>query len=502
MGDDQDRLTHCRATFARDTRRRLAALSDGLLALERDPTDRAALDEALRALHTLKGNAGLVGLETLAATAHVLEGVLSDPSTLPSSVLLLRGLDALSAMVAQVAEMVEQDGPPIPVVEALRSPGIDVSPAPAGALAPASTPSEAQLSQISASVHHLDSLLELVEELSLAHSELAQAPREMLERHLARQRRLLHELHDTVLEIRLLPVGRAFEGFERLVRDLAESLGCQAVLAIEGSETEIDRSALDPVRELVIHLLRNALAHGIEPPEEREAAGKPATGTIRLAARQEGDGVVVEVADDGRGLDRQRVAERAVALGLCAGEEAATMPDDQLWTFLSQPGFSTHGSIDRVAGRGVGLNAVRQGVESLRGRLEVASQAGQGTTVRLRLPAMMALESVVLVGVGPETYAVPEAFVDRACPAGEVAHLPTVDLSKRLQMAGEIPASERTLILCHRSEGAVGLLADGVVGREAAVIKPLPRRARRSDLLGAIVTGAGHVVLVLDVERL
>jgi two-component system chemotaxis sensor kinase CheA len=503
MSDEGDRLARRRITFVRDAHSRLVALSDSLLALERDPADWAALDEARRALHTLKGNAGLVELEMLAATAHVLEDALADDFASPSPALLLRGLDVLSAMVASVAETVGQSGPPIPAVEALKSPAATL-----GRVEQTSSPTlsleEGRLepSQIAASVHHLDSLLELVEELRVAHSELAQSPREMLERHLARQRRLLHELYNTVLETRLLPVGRAFEGFERLVRDLAEGTGCEVVLAVEGTETEIDRSALDPVRELAVHLLRNALAHGIESPEEREAAGKPAVGTIRLAARQAGDGVVIEVADDGRGLDRRRVAARAAALGLCSVEDAATMTDADLWAFLTYPGFSTHGGVDRIAGRGIGLNAVRRGVESLRGRLEIDSQPGQSTTVRLRLPAMMALEDVVLVRVEEETYAIPEAVVDVARPAGEVADLPTLDLRERLRVPGDGPPAERTLLLCHCSGGPLGLLADSVTGRETVVIKPLPRRTRRPYLLGAIVTGAGRVVLVLDIEQL
>jgi two-component system chemotaxis sensor kinase CheA len=503
MSDGSDRLVRRRITFVQDARGRLAALSDGLLALERDPANRAALDEVRRALHTLKGNAGLVGLESLATTAHVLEGALADESAPPSPALLLRGLDVLSAMVALIAESSGQSGPPIPAIEALKSPA-----ATPGRVELVSSPvrpleeDRLRSSQIAASVHHLDSLLELVEELRVAHSDLAQSPREMLERHLARQRRLLHELHNTVLETRLLPVGRAFEGFERLVRDLAEDTGRRAALVIEGAETEIDRSALDPVRELAVHLLRNALAHGIEPPEEREAAGKPATGTIRLAARQEGDGVVIEVTDDGRGLDRQRVAVQATALGLCAAEAAAAMADADLWALLTHPGFSTHDGVDQVAGRGIGLDAVRQGVESLRGRLEIESQSGRSTTVRLRLPAMMALEDVVLVRVGEETYAIPETAVDGVRSADQTPDLPTLDLRQRLHVPGDGPSAEPALLLCHRADGPLGLLVDGVTGRETAMIKPLPSRTRRPYLLGAIVTGAGRVVLVLDIERL
>lgn len=497
MGDES-RLARRRATFVRDACGRLASLSDSLLALERDPDDRAALDEALRALHTLKGNASVVGLETVVAATHALEGALIDSASSPA--LLLRGLDALSAMVAVVAEEVRQSGPSVPVLKALEAGRTDGSPPPSRGFSPTTLAENSSVNLLPASVRHLDGLLELVEELRLAHSALAQSPSEMLDRHLARQRRLLHELHDTVLETRLLPVRQAFDGCARLVRDLAKDLGCQATLVIEGADTEIDRSALEPVRELVVHLLRNSLVHGIEPPEER--GGKPVEGVIRLVARQEGDGVVIEVADDGRGLDRGRVVERAVESGWCTEEAAAALPDARLWDFLTGWGVSTHDGVDQVAGRGVGLSAVRHGVESLRGRLEIESRAGQGTTVRMRLPAMMALEDVVLIKVGAETYAVPEPFVERACPSGDGVDLPVIDLWERLRVQGGAATAERTLILCHRSGGPVGLLADGVAGRETAVIKPLPPFTRRPGLLGAIVTGAGQVVLVLDVERL
>jgi two-component system chemotaxis sensor kinase CheA len=435
----------------------------------------------------------------VAATAHALEDALADDSAFPSLV-LLRGLDALSAMVALVAEMVGQSGPPIPAIEIL---GVTSS-SPLALERPSLTVKRNGLAspQVTASLHHLDSLLELVEELRLAHSKLAQSPIEMLERHLAHQRRLVHELHNTILETRLIPVSRAFEGFERLVHDLAQSTGRQAALAVDVGETEMDRSALDPVRELMVHLLRNALIHGIEPPEERQSVDKPPQGTIRLTARQEGDGVVIQVSDDGRGLDRQHIVNRAVALQMCTAKETATMSDADIWAFLTRPNFSTYDGVDHVAGRGIGLNAVKQGIEALRGRVEIESQPGRSTTIRLRLPAMMALEDVVLVGIGEETYALPETIIDGVRADKEVTDLPTCNLRQRLQVPDDGAVSQNVLILCQCSDGPRTLQVDRVLGRETAVIKPLPRCTRRPDFLGAIVTGDGRVVLVLDIERL
>lgn len=498
MSDEEGRIARRRVTFVNDARRRLETLSASLLALEWDPTDRAALDEARRALHTLKGNAGMVGSETFAAAAHALEGALATPLTPPTLALLARGLDALSAMVALLAESLGQPVPPIPVVAALET----LHPAALAASADESLPPGSTLPPlVTVPVGHLDALLELVAELRATHGELAYAPAEARERLLARQRRLLREMHDAVLTTRLLTVAQAFDGFARLVHDLAVNDGRQAQLIVAGGETEIDRSALQPVRELLVHLLRNALVHGIELPEERLAAGKPANGTIRLAARTERDGVTIEVADDGRGLDRQQVAARAVALGLCTAEEVAAMEDARLWMFLTRPGFSARASADALSGRGVGLSAVRQGVEALRGRLEIASRPGLGTTVRLWLPSQMALEEVVLVRSRTETYAIPQSAVERACPLQEAGDLPVLDLRQRLQVPGAAPP-ECTLLVCRRSGGRVGLQADEVAGRDEAVIQPLPRRARQPGFLGAFITSDGQVVLVLDLERL
>lgn len=498
-----------RATFVQDAHQRLVTLSESLLTLERDSTDQAtyqaALDEARRALHTLKGNAGLVGLETFAAAAHALEGALDEASSNEAApALLLRGLDALSAMVAVLAEVADLPPPSVPVLEALKASSDDARLALPWNFSADVQPQTLRSMQVTVPIHHLDDLMELVEELRIDHGRLAQAdvgPSGGAERALARQRRLLRELYNAVLRTRLLPVGQAFEGLDRLARDLAESLGRQAQVMIEGADTEVDRAVLEPVRELVVHLLRNALAHGLEPPEERRAAGKPPVGMVRVSARPVENGALIEVVDDGRGLDRQAVAARAVALGLCTVEQAAEMTDAQLWVFLAQPGFSTRDSVDRVSGRGMGLNAVRRGVEALRGRLEIGSQPGLGVTVSLWLPSMMALEEVVLVRVGSETYAIPQAVIDHTCRAG-AEDVPALDLRERLNVPLDVSPSDGVLIVCRLVDRQAGLLVGGIAGRDEAVIKPLPRCAQRSYLLGAIVTAAGRVVLVLNVEQL
>jgi two-component system chemotaxis sensor kinase CheA len=510
MDGEQGRLVRRRITFVRDARQRLVTLDACLLALERDPDDRSALQGALQALHTIKGNAGLVGLPTLGITAHALEealvgvAALSDPASRHSSLALLRrGLDALCAMVAIVADTLDRPAPPIPVVEALRTMHPDLQAAPVYDVSPfAAVRPRSPSAHVAPPVDRLDRLLELVEELASSQGAPMRASAEAPNLALGRQRRLLRELRVAVLQARLLPIAYAFDGFDRLVHDLAERLGRQARLSIEGADTEVDRAVLEPIRGLVVHLVRNALVHGLEPPDERLAAKKPAAGTIRLVVRPELDGVSLEVSDDGRGLDRQQVAAGAVALGLCAPRDAAEMADAQLWMFLLHPGFSTHAGVDQVAGRGVGLSAVGDAVQALRGRIEIASRAGAGTTVRLLLPSMLALDEVVLIRVGAETYAIPQSSVERVCSAKETDGLTVVDLWSRLQVPGDSVPDERVLIVCHRAGGQVGLLADGVLGRGEQAIRPLPRKARQPELLGAYVADGGQVVLVLDVERL
>jgi two-component system chemotaxis sensor kinase CheA len=509
MSNDRERLARRRATFVRDAHRRLAALDAGLLALELDPEDRAAAQEALQALHTLKGNAGFVHLETVGSVAHALEEVLASAVPTTGAVserfpyqLLRRGLDALCAMVAAVGETLDQPAPSIPVVEALQAlyPHRQSIPMPRVS-SPAVPRQPYTQAHVSASAESLDRLLELVEELAASHGGLTGATAEDLLGQ-GRHRRMLRELRAAVLQVRLLPIAVAFEGFDRLVRDLAERIGRQARLEVEGADTEVDRAVLEPIRSVLVHLIRNGLAHGIEPPEERLAMEKPVAGTIRLTARTERNGVSLEVADDGRGLDRQQIAARAVSLGLCSDQDAVEMPDDRVWAFLAYPGFSTHDRVDPVAGRGVGLGAVSDGVQVLRGQIEIDSLPGQGTTIRLWLPSMLALDELVLLRVGTETYAVPQASIERVCSVDESAGLKVLDLWARLEVPGERGPGERSLIVCHRAEGQIGLLADGVAGRDEYVVRPLPHRARRPGLLGAVVVDGGRVVLVLDVERL
>jgi two-component system chemotaxis sensor kinase CheA len=287
-----------------------------------------------------------------------------------------------------------------------------------------------------------------------------------------------------------------------LVHDLAAALGRQALLDVEGADTEVDRSVLDPVRDLFIHLVRNAIVHGLETPEERQTLGKPEVGTVRIAARSQENGVLLEVSDDGRGLSRERLAARAVALGLCTASEVELAPDEWLWSLLTQSGLSTYSGVDAVAGRGIGLSAVRRGVEALNGRLELGSVPGQGTTVRLWLPSMFTLEEVVLACVASEVYAIPQSCIERVYPYHHPVDVPTVDLRRRLAVADGDGPGDRILIACRRDDGPVGLLADRVVGRDEVVIRPLPRRARRPELLGAVVSQDGRVVLVLDIQQL
>ncbi len=360
----------------------------------------------------------------------------------------------------------------------------------------------------------LDRLVGLVGELVMNQSRLAQAaagagpelagPVEEIER-------LVAELRDRVLGIRMMPIGSIFGRFRRLVHDLSAELGKEIDLVTEGEETELDKSVLDQLGEPLVHLLRNSIDHGIEAPDRREPTGKPRRGTIRLSARHEGTDVVVSVEDDGRGLDREAIRAKAAAKGLVA--EDAALSEKEILGLILLPGFSTAERVTSVSGRGVGLDVVRKQIEALRGSVSISTQPGCGTTFSLRLPLTLAIIDGLLVEIGRDQLIVPMAAVmenveirraDRALRNGRnlVAIrgelVPYIDLRSEFSIAGQEPAIEKIVVVRHEGE-RVGFLVDRVLGTHQTVIQPLGRFFRGIDVVsGATIMGDGRVALILD----
>jgi two-component system chemotaxis sensor kinase CheA len=327
--------------------------------------------------------------------------------------------------------------------------------------------------------------------------------------------RLTSALRESSMNIRMMPIRSTFEKFRRLVHDLARDLGKNVELTIEGADTELDKTVIEQLGDPLMHLIRNSMDHGIGTPEERAARGKPATATIHLAARHSGANVLVTVTDDGRGIDCDAVRHRAIERGLISAE--AQLNENQIFALLFEPGFSTAKQVTDVSGRGVGMDVVRQRVESLRGAVEVESKPGQGTSVTLRLPLTMAIIDGLLVGVGDACFVLPLSITlecieltrqDIARANGKhIANVrgelvPYIRLREHFHVRSRAPEIEQ-IMLVETAEGRFGFVVDRVLGNCQTVIKSLGRFYRQVQVVsGATILGNGTVALILDPERL
>jgi two-component system chemotaxis sensor kinase CheA len=327
--------------------------------------------------------------------------------------------------------------------------------------------------------------------------------------------RLTSALRENSMNIRMLPIRATFEKFRRLVHDLARDLGKDVVLTMEGADTELDKTVIEQLGDPLMHLIRNSMDHGIEPPPVRTACGKRPTATIHLAARHSGASVLISVSDDGGGINAEAVRSRAIEKGLVAPD--AVLTQAETFALLFEPGFSTAKTVTDVSGRGVGMDVVRQRVDSLRGSIDVASQPGSGTQVTLRLPLTLAIIDGLLVAVGTAFFVLPLANtlecieltrdqVERA-NGKHVANvrgelIPYIRLRQHFHIGGMPPAIEQIMVV-ETGEGRYGFVVDQVLGNCQTVIKNLGRFYRHVQVVsGATILGNGTVALILDPERL
>jgi chemotaxis protein histidine kinase CheA len=331
---------------------------------------------------------------------------------------------------------------------------------------------------------------------------------------------VVSDLQEQAMDMRMLPVSTVFNSFPRAVRDLARQYKKEIDLIIEGADTELDKKVLEEINDPLIHLIRNAVDHGIEPPAERVAAGKPAKGTIRLAARQEGDHIVIEISDDGAGIDPDKVKAAAVRKGYITESEAKSMSDREARYLIFEKGFSTAAIITEISGRGVGMDVVREFVvERLKGALDVESERGQGTTFRLTIPLTLAIIRALLLRVSGQTFALPTSSIDetlRVQPSEiikveghEVIRrqrrtIPLVHLRDILGLeVVETPESKIPIATLSFSGHRLGLIVDAFVGEQQIVIKTLGSHLKRVDnVAGVTILGAGEVVPILNVPDL
>lgn len=558
--------------FRAEARERLTEMNNALLAIERGAGPER-VSELFRAVHNMKGMSAAMGFQSIRDLSHALETLLERvrrEERAPSPAMIDALFDAVDALESAVV-MVSRDrnakpnlGPAIELLEAMA--GVDDAAAVtqvmptmewptmsvAGEKAPGkprrtpkrntpvgnkparvtplrntpvrNTPVLPMFGAVGTDAHRsvrvdaerLDALMNLVGELVIARGRLTELVRQSGDQQLAEvlnhASRLIGNLQDEITKSRMVPVGQAFERFERLVRDTAHELGKQVALDVKGTDIEVDKSVLDEIGDPVMHLLRNALDHGIESPAERRAAGKPAIGKLLLFAERERSAVVIHVTDDGCGIDEKKVLERARAANLVSPLDDS-LSESQLLELLARPGFSTSARVTRISGRGVGLDVVATKVRSLGGSVELATALGHGTTITIRLPVTLAIIHALLAKAAGETYALPITHVVETMmltpemssfeDGGELVSvrgetLPAVRLRARL---GHPPRSNGAshVVVLDLPERRSALVVDELVGQQEIVVKPFdPARGMPQLFSGATILSTGAPALILD----
>ena len=409
------------------------------------------------------------------------------------------------------------------------APSALAQPAPAEERAPGPEPglSQALVENIlRVEAGRIDNVLNLVGELIIGKSMLQQAlgefgkryPKELLRGKfadaMAFQARVLNDLQRSVMKIRMVPVDQLFRRFPRIVRDVARQCGREVDLELSGQETDLDKGILDAIAEPLTHLVRNAVSHGIEPPEQRRSQGKPPRGKIRLNAYHQGNQVVVEISDDGRGIDAQKIRTKALELGMMTAEEAARLNEGETLDFIFRPGFSTAEEVTEVSGRGVGMDVVQSVLQRLKATIHVETHVGQGTTFRLKLPLTLAIIKALMFWVEQRLYAIPLNAVSQIARAME-SEVHQVDNYEVLQLRNQVlpllrlgrpsapdidrKSSKLFVLVITVLERKYGLIVDALEGEEELVIKALDDQTFATDLVnGASILGDGKVVLILN----
>jgi two-component system chemotaxis sensor kinase CheA len=478
--------------FSEEATERIDRMVETLLALESGHAASDAIDSLFRDAHSVKGSAGMVGMEDVHAIAHKMEDSLEGPRE--RGVFPPELADTLLRQTDELRRAVTGDGAPAPA----QAPAAPAEPEP---------PQPAERRTVRMSTDKVDRLFDAVGETVLHNRRLEHllnggaAPQrddERLEGELGQGELLLDELQDSVIQMRTSPLSSISGAYPRAVRDLAAAHDKQVELRITGADTPLDRMILDGISESISHLLRNCVAHGIESPAERERAGKPATGHIELRAGQRGSQVAIEVIDDGRGVAAELIE---------SAQGGHTLAD-----VLSEAGFSTAEEVSDVSGRGVGLDAVKAHVESLRGALEVESEPGHGTTVTMLLPLTLALLRVLLLERGGQTFGLGLPSVEEVVTVKDTMSLGgrealevrgrSVRLADLADLMGaeaaDLPERPDAVIVAY-SGGRVGVICDRIAGEQEVVVKSLgPLLSTVPGYLGAAIMGDGSVALIVD----
>ena len=466
-------------------------------------------------------------LGTVAATSPSAEAMQADAMEHDFALRLVtdRDADAIAAAIRSAGDVVEVQGgagapaPPQP------APAPESEPATIGEALASSAPANGngvrQQRSVRIDLRRLDNLMNLIGELVITRGRLVQLSASLNDAALAdtvaQASRLVADLQDEIMTSRMVPVWQVFDRFPRLVRDAAHSVSKQVEFVIEGKEVELDRSMLDEVGDPIVHLLRNAVDHGIEPPTERRAIGKAAAGRLTLSALRDRSAVAIRVTDDGRGIDRGRVLRRAQQSGLVDAARTE-LSDEELLRIISRPGFSTAERVTDLSGRGVGIDAVYNRVRSLGGAVDIRTEPGRGTTVTLRLPLTLAIVRSLLARIGDETYAIPMTHVRetvellpsilRSVKGKEVLMLreevlPVLRMRQLMSFDGEPVRGIEQVVIVELAERRAALVVDALIGQQEIVVKQFDGvRDGLSLFGGATILGDGAPALIIDVSSL
>ncbi|HTH98229.1 MAG TPA: chemotaxis protein CheA [Stellaceae bacterium] len=478
------------------------------------------LADAVPPLEELEPEALYLGWEAILATSHPREAI--DEVfmfVLDDMKLEVERLDAPPA----AGPSADPAPAPSPVGEAeAAEPDLSTVPVVVPLAAPEKTRREADAGKTTNSIRvpaeRLDQLMDRVGELVIVQarlSQLAASGADTALKSIAEEiERLANELRDTTMNVRMVPIGSLFGRFRRLVHDLSRDLGKQIDLVTSGEETELDKTVVERLADPLVHLIRNSIDHGIEPPSTRLAAGKPMRGQVRLEARHAGTEVLIAITDDGKGLDRDRIRAKAEEQGLLA--PGLKLSDNELYQYLFHPGFSTAREVTAVSGRGVGMDVVKRLIEALRGTIDMATTPGRGTTITLRLPLTLAIIDGLLVRIGQDRYIIPLTAVEEcvelsAAEDGRSAGRSFLsirgDLVPFLRLrevlgSNSPPDPHQKVIVVSTGELRVGLVVDQVIGNHQTVIKSLSRLHADVDTFsGATILGDGSVALILDIAQ-
>ncbi|WP_428392556.1 chemotaxis protein CheW [Lichenicoccus sp.] len=554
------------ADFVTESLESLSELDLALVRLERSPEDQPTLSLIFRLVHTIKGTCGFLGLPRLEKAAHAAETVLDKLRNRALQVdsdgigLILSAIDRIRMIVDTLSRgQGEPDGNDADLIAALEDfaagrgvkpalvaePAAAIAPSPASpapppphppssanAVEPVSQPESPNRSQtIRVGVDMLENLMTLVSELVLTRNQLLQILRSgrgtqtgaganaesSLATPMQRLSQLTSDLQEGVMKTRMQPIGTAWNTLPRLVRDLSHDLGKKIVLVTRGADTELDRQVLELIKDPLTHMIRNSADHGLEPAAERKRAGKPEAGTITLDARHEGGHVVIEISDDGRGLDPARIGARALSQGLVGEDKLRRMSEEEIRRFIFHAGFSTAAAVTSVSGRGVGMDVVKTNIERINGTIDLNSRVGRGSQFLIKIPLTLAIVSALIVGTAGERFAIPQiCVVEIVLPGAQPDMvletidgaqvlrlrdrlLPLVSMSRILKLEMDRPEAERIVVVVSVGKQRLGLIVEHVFDTEEIVVKPVAPVIRQIPLFsGNTILGDGSVIMILD----